>query len=66
MDGIEVPTHLLVALAERFDLYAERNEQNLQHQSRDKALQLIGSAKAWRVAADILRHTVLTYTNSFV
>jgi hypothetical protein len=66
MSDFEDPTHLLSALAERFDRYAERNEQYLQHQSRDTALQLIASAKAWRVAADILRHTVLTTPKSSV
>jgi predicted component of type VI protein secretion system len=66
MINFENPTDLLLALAERFDRHAERNEQYLQHQSRDAALQLVASSEAWRAAADIIRDTVLTYTNSFV
>jgi hypothetical protein len=54
MINFEDSTHLLLALAQQFDRYAERNERYLQ----------TASAKAWREAADILRDTVLTHTNS--
>jgi hypothetical protein len=66
MSDFEVPTHFLLALAERFGRHAEINEQYLQKQNRDTALQLVASAEAWRVAANILRQTVLTYTKSSV
>jgi hypothetical protein len=66
MINFEDSTHLLLALAQRFDGYAERNERNLQKQNRDTALQCAAIATTWREAANILRDTVLTYTNSFV
>jgi hypothetical protein len=66
MINFENPTDLLLALAERFDRNAERNERYLKHHCRDTVLQCAAIAEAWRGAADIIRDTVLTYTNSFV
>jgi hypothetical protein len=66
MINFEDPTNLLLALADRFDRNAERNEQYLKHHCRDTALQCAAIATTWYVAADILRHTVLTLPNSSV
>jgi CRISPR/Cas system-associated endoribonuclease Cas2 len=67
MDGIEYHVHSLSALADRFDDYAEMTEQNLDRLqysvlegSRDAAIQCAAIATIWRVAANIVRHTVLT------
>jgi hypothetical protein len=54
MNDFEDFTYLLLALVQQFDRYAESNGRYLQ----------TASAKAWRAAADILRDTVLTHTNS--
>jgi hypothetical protein len=73
MKSSEYHVRLLSALADRFDDHAEMVEQkskqlqvNVLAGSRDTALQLIASAEAWREAANILRHTVLTPTKSSV
>jgi hypothetical protein len=69
MSNFEDPTHSLSALAVRFDYYAEMADQDLDDslaEGRDTALQCAAIATTWREAANILRDTVLTPTNSSV